>query len=85
MPIRNEQMVCINHPEQEMMTHPGFNALVKVSVKKGSAVRLDPNVGIPCAVLMCPVCGYFELYNARQHEHWENPPDDWDIESPVAQ
>ncbi len=80
MPIRNETTVCVNHPEQEMMTHTGFNALVRVSVKKGSAIILDPHRGMPCAVLMCPLCGYIELYNAMKHETWENTPEYWDIE-----
>ena len=75
MPLKNGKQVCVNHPEQEMMTHAGFNTLVKVS-KEGSELKLDTKSGILCAVLMCPSCGYIELYNAKQHEFWENPPDD---------
>ena len=81
MPIVNGTMVCVTHPEEEMQTHSGFNALVKVSAKKGNAVRLDPQRGLPCAVLMCPVCGYIELYHALKHEAWKNTPDNWDIET----
>jgi len=71
MPMQNDQVFCINHPNQLMTRNTGFSALTKVD-KKQNIITFNPSSGVPIIVFYCPLCGYVEEYAAHPNEEWKS-------------
>lgn len=69
MPIKNDKIFCINHPDTQLIQNLGFNALVTVE-RTELGTRFVPNSGIPVVAHTCPLCGYVEMYVAQKTPEW---------------
>jgi hypothetical protein len=71
MPIRNEDVYCINHENTRMVRNEGFNALMRVE-RMSEGIAFDSASGVPVQVFSCPDCGYIELYAAQKTKDWND-------------
>jgi len=71
MPLRGEKVFCVNHPTVECQLNNTFNALITVNKSKEGGVNFDLGSGVPVITLICPVCGYVELYSAIKTDSWK--------------
>ena len=71
MPIRNEDVYCINHEHTRMVRNEGFNALMRVE-RMSEGIAFDSASGVPVLVFSCPDCGYIELYAAQKTKDWDD-------------
>jgi len=69
MPIKNEKIYCINHPDLLMKRLPGYYAITKLE-KDGEKITFMPSSGIPVVVFTCGECGYLEFYPALKFKAW---------------
>ncbi len=69
MPIKDDKIYCVNHPEKEMAQGEGFHALTKLN-KKGDQLTFHPSTGAPIKIFICQECGYIETYFAKMTEFW---------------
>jgi hypothetical protein len=69
MPINNETVTCINHPNEAMKKNDGFYAFVSFK-KDGDKCAFEHGSGIPVATYYCSTCGYIENYAAQFDEKW---------------
>ena len=70
MPIKDNKIYCVNHPEVEMARTEDLNALTKLT-KKGDQLTFHPSSGTPIKIFICPKCGYIETYFAKMTKFWE--------------
>jgi len=61
MPIRNEVVVCINHPEKPMLPNSQPVVMHPVHFVDGQPVA-NPARGLFLTPFICPECGCVELY-----------------------
>lgn len=69
MPIKNDIVFCLNHPDIAMAKAEGFNAITAISVSD-EQVQFRPDTGLPVVVHYCEVCGYIESYLAPKTKFW---------------
>lgn len=70
MPIKNNIIVCLNHPEIAMVKVDGFNAITSIALS-GEQIQFLPNSGVAVSIHYCEVCGYVENYIAPKIKGWD--------------
>jgi hypothetical protein len=71
MPLKNEDVYCVNHENTKMVQNEGFNALIRVE-RTNQGIVFDNASGIPVLAFYCPDCGYIELYAAQTTKEWDD-------------
>jgi hypothetical protein len=72
MPIKNNDVYCVNHPNDKMLKNEGFNAITKFDIES-SGFTFNPASGIPIVLYFCDKCGYVETYAAQKTKYWPAP------------
>lgn len=70
MPIKNDVIVCINHPDIAMLRVDGFNAITSIAFN-GDQIEFLPDRGVPVSMNYCQVCGYVENYLGPKTKGWD--------------
>jgi len=62
MPIKNDRIVCVNHPTEKMFEDE--NKFILHNTIQGDDEKYYETKGAFIGNLyVCPICGYVELYN----------------------
>jgi len=72
MPIRNNNIYCINHPDEELKeANDGLHGLFHLSLLAKSTTEgysTDPGRAIAYRLFSCKICGYGEIYLTEQEK-----------------
>jgi rubrerythrin len=65
MPVKNEKVFCINHPDESMVQSEDEIMLYYTEQREDKKYYHTKSAFIG-DLYMCPICGYVELYNIRE-------------------
>lgn len=63
MPLKENRVHCVNHPESSMHRADGQHVLCRV---QADTSEVDASAGVRLRVYRCLHCGYMEFYEHRE-------------------
>lgn len=76
MPLRDNEVFCLNHPDVSMFRHDHLNVVHNLRINEERRAEVEEKRGVPVVMFFCPECGYCETYAAKGMGIW--PPQEWD-------